>query len=188
MTSRLADIVAEFVTELDDASVTVALGRRELHRNDSPPRVVFERVGGPIEMTRDIGRQDIGSDGTRALWTRSLKLVMHIWGTDEEQAEQLLHNACVAMRRAVGPGNILLGEESWVNDAATGDADLGQEVTVEVNLQVPIVDAMVAIAPAPVEWVGNSVWGGQSGACSGQVHAGVSLPATPGQSSGQVVS
>jgi len=166
MTSRLADIVAEFVTELADASVTVALGRRELHRNDSPPRVVFERVGGTIEMTREIGRQDVsGSTATRQLFQRNLTCRLHCWGVDEEQAEQLLHNSLVALRRAA-LGSVLVGEEVWAAEADTGDVDLGVEVIAEVGIQIPIVDAIQALREQPVTWPRTSTFGADTGACA----------------------
>jgi hypothetical protein len=165
MTSRLQDIVAEFVTELADANVTVAIGRKELHRNNAPPRVVFERVGGEVVMTQEIGRQDITTEATRQLWTRNLKLVMHCWGQDEEQAEQLMHNAAVAMRRAVGSGNIILGEESWGNEAADGDVNLGEEVTLEVGLQIPILDQMLDLRAQPIVFVRLAEFASTSGAC-----------------------
>lgn len=165
MSSRLATIVAEFVTKLNDSSVTVALGRKELHRNNGPPRVVFERVGGPVEMTQDIGRQDTGGQGTRQLWTRSLRLIMHCWGSTEEQAEQLMHNSLVALRNAVGPGNLFPGEESWEVEAEAGDANLGEEVTVEVGLQIPILDEMLPLRAPPITFVRNGTFGVTTGAC-----------------------
>lgn len=165
MSSRLATIVAEFVVQLADSSVTVALGRKELHRNNAPPRVVFERVGGPIEMTKEIGRQDISPQATRQLWTRSMKLIMHCWGTDEEQAEQLMHNSLVALRNAVGPGNLYLGEESWSVEAEEGDVNLGEEVTVEVGLQIPILDQMLDLRVQPIVWNNSGVFGTSTGAC-----------------------
>lgn len=166
MTSRLQDIVTEFETQLADASVTVAIGLKEVHRNNAPPRIVFERIGGPIVMTQEIGRQDISPEATRQLWTRNLTLKMHCWGSDEEQAEQLMHNACVALRLAVGgAGNLTLGEESWGTEAEDGDVNLGEEVTVEVGVQIPILDQMLSLREAPTTVTGTGTFGSTSGAC-----------------------
>lgn len=164
MTSRLADVVAEFAVTLADSSVTVAIGAVELHRNVAPPRIVFERVGGSIEMTREIGRQDVSGEGTRQLLTRNLSLRMHCWGADEEQAEQLMHNAIVAMRRTI-LGSFQVVSESWEQDTSTGDVDLGQEVVVEVVVQIPIIDEMLTLHVPPTTWQRDAEFGSTTGAC-----------------------
>jgi hypothetical protein len=168
MSSRLADIVAEFVTQLSDASVGVAIGRKELHRLDAPPRVVFERVGGPVDMTQEVGRQDIaGTNATRQLWQRNLTVRLHCWGADEEQAEQLLHNALVALRRAA-LGSVTVGSENWEHEPDAGDVELGEVVTVEVALAIPVLDRLVALAIPPVggwTFTKASDFNGEAGFC-----------------------
>lgn len=166
MTSRLEDIVAAFTTELDDSTVTIAIGRKELHRNVEPPRIVFERIGGDVAMTQDIGRQDIGgTDGTRQLLTRNLTVKAHCWGATEEIAEQLMHNAIVAMHN-VAQGSLLVGSEEWPNEATEGDTTLGEEVTIEFGLQIPVVDALQVLAlPADTDFASTGTFADEAGAC-----------------------
>lgn len=152
--SRLSDIVAAFTTELADSTVTVGIGRVELSRNVAPPRVVFVPVGGPIEMTREIGRQDIaGTDATRALYQRNLTVEAHCWGSDFGATEDLAHNVIVAMRRAC-LGSLLLGSESWPSQEAgtASDVNLGDECVVEMGLQIPVIDALQTLAVAPLDY------------------------------------
>lgn len=163
--SRLADIVAEFTSILNDSSVTIAVGAKELHRNDSPPRIVFERVGGPIEMTRDIGRQDTGATAaTRALLTRNLALRVHCWGEDEDQAEDLMHNALVAMRSAT-LGSFAAVSETWGRELESGDANLGEVVIAEVVVQIPVIDALLTLHVPPTTWQRDAEFGTETGAC-----------------------
>ena len=153
--SRLADIVAEFVVELADPSVTVAIGRKNLHREDIAPRVCFVPIGGAVEMTREIGRQDVsGSDATRQLFQRNLTCEMHLWGHSSDgytATEQLMHNAIVSLRRAA-LGSVLFGAESWPSEDEdrAGDVVYGEHAVVEVGLQIPIIDALSALTTGAV--------------------------------------
>lgn len=164
MTSRLEDIVAAFTDELADATVTIAIGRRELARNNAPPRIVFERFGGPIEMTREIGRQDTVEDttGTRQLYQRNFTVKMHCWGATGEQTEQLMHNAIVAMRRAA-LGSVVPGNEEWT-EIDDGDTNYGDEVVVDLALQIPVIDELLDLK-VPDTWNSTGTFGDTEGAC-----------------------
>lgn len=143
---RLRDVINEFESILNDPAVTVAIGRKELHRNDAPPRVVFVRKGGPITATQEIGRQDIGGQSTTQIHQRELSCDVYCWGSDEDETEQLLHNVVVAMRRAI-LGSYRLGNETWLSEEElrAGDVVLGECVVLEAIVHIPIVDQLVSL-------------------------------------------
>lgn len=155
---RLGAIVDEFELVLADPAVRVDLGRKELHRNNAPPRVIFIPIGGPIEMTKEIGRQDLTvGTASRQLNQRNLSCELHCWGESIEQAEQIMHNAIATMHAAV-LGSYLPSGERWLSDEElkAGDVNLGAVVVLDVVIQIPVMAGTQALVrPSSITHVGE---------------------------------
>jgi len=150
VSSQIEKVLAELDKELDIPTLRVALGRRELHRNDDVPRVVVIPIGGPIGATQEIGRRDLLTSATRSLYQRELTCEVYCWAGDYEATEQLLHNVVVAMRRvALGSWQPLT--ERWLSDEeqTSGDVLRGHVAVLEAMLIIPIPDDIVRPLRAP---------------------------------------
>lgn len=139
----IAAVVDEFRSVLADPNVGVLFGRAELVRHERPPRIVFVPSGGPIGATTEIGRRDIGGQSTRSIHERALKCEIYCWGRTFSEAETLLENTVVALRRTA-LASYELGAESWITETDDGQADLqyGAVVMLEAVLYLPVVDAL----------------------------------------------
>lgn len=142
MSSKLQQIVDHWESQLGDAQVRWALGRRELQRHVDAPRVVVVPVGGPIEPAREVGRRDISSAASRTLYQRSVAVEVYVWGRDQEETEQLYESVIVALRRSDAMGSVRLGDEAHIAETPeqAGDVNRGDAIMFTVTFEIPIAD------------------------------------------------
>lgn len=130
----------------------IRLGYREevLHEQGAPPRVVCIAQGGPIVPPDQVGggRNKDGTTRAKNERTRQFTLKVYVWGQDDEQSENLLHNAILAFQHcfsdAPQPGKAPeFGVELW-EDQQTGEG--GQEtygslISFPVQFEINVTDA-----------------------------------------------
>jgi hypothetical protein len=81
---QLFDLAKAKLAELGISGLTVEYGPDALMEHGSPPRIVWCKGTGDILPTDRVG------GNPRPLVRRRVRVEAHIWGQDDEQAEQLL--------------------------------------------------------------------------------------------------
>jgi hypothetical protein len=152
MTARLARVLAAVEAQL--AGVTFHTGAKYLAAQDSPPRIVWV-------PTRDaFGPATKGGTNPRPLRTRSAGVEAHVWGSDLEATETLVHQVVAALHRAAH-GSYEVRQASWEQPEWL---DRGELCVVALAVAIPVTDDPIptatvdAVAPdASQETAGDGV-------------------------------
>lgn len=120
--------------------VTFGTGRKALALHDSPPRVVWIVLDGPI------GAPEWSDDDYASAYTRFQGLEAHIWGYSLAQAEAILHNVITAFRVKVGGPGCVFGVAKWAEDA---NSHCGWVVVLPIQIKIPVLDKLLVVPPTP---------------------------------------
>lgn len=144
MASRLETLIQVFKANLDDSSVALAKGRRALQESAPLPRITHVALGGDITDTDLVGEGKIVStEGAesrdRIVRVRVFNILMAVHGQNEEQAEQLLHNA-IAAWESTASGSLSFSEEEWTDqqEGADGANRRGTEIRCTLTIRLPV--------------------------------------------------
>lgn len=145
MASRFETLLAFFATNLDDPLVTLAKGRRALAEGKSLPRITHVGLGGVVTDTDLVGEGKIINTETGAqsrdkiVRVREFNILMAVHGQDEEQAEQLLHNA-IAAWEVTTSGSLSFSDEEWTDqqEGADGANRRGTEIRLTLTIRMPV--------------------------------------------------
>jgi hypothetical protein len=152
MASRFAQLVTEFVTTLNDPSVKVLSGRREVDSTKNAPRVVCIPMGGPIEAPDKPGGELL-PNGQRAkrIAIRKLKVEVECWGKDQETAEALYFNALNAWRKMTH-ASVEFGEEQWPSqeEGSDGRDKAGEIIKFTIIVTLPIFSGQIPLGTPTV--------------------------------------
>lgn len=145
MASRLDTLLAAFTANLDDSRVTLAKGRRSLAEGKTLPRITHVALGGGITDTDLVGEGKLVDPETGAqtrdkiVRVREFNILMAIHGQDEEQAEQLLHNA-IAAWEVTCSGSLSFADEEWTDqqEGSDGVNRRGTEIRCTLTIRLPV--------------------------------------------------
>lgn len=173
MASRYKQIVAEFGATLADLQgqtlvdrgldgwiltgplggtiPNVSLGYKDHHRHvhAAPPRIVCIAQGGDLSAVDQPGggKNSDGSYRANNRLTRQFNMRVEVWGCDDEQAENLLHNSYLAFIHIAGepqPGKrAMFTDEVWEDQRpdAGGQETLGALISFNVMFEINVTDA-----------------------------------------------
>ncbi len=144
MASRVDTLLDAFWSNLDDPGVLRKKGRRAVAERGPLPRITFIPLGGSIVPPDLVGEGKLlALDGTesrsRILRVRQLGFAMVIQGQNEEQTEQLFHNAVATLEETVS-GSLDFAEEQWPEqeEGQDGVERRGDVVLCNFTIYIPI--------------------------------------------------
>lgn len=143
MASRVDQLLDAFWANLQDPDVTRKKGRRALSERSQLPRITFIPLGGPIVPPDMVGEGKLlgleGETRSRIIRVRQLGFAMVVQGANEEQAEQLYHNAVATLEQTVS-GSLDFADEAWPEqeEGQDGVERRGDVVVVNFTIYIPI--------------------------------------------------
>lgn len=145
MASRFQILLDAFTANLNDPTVSCTKGRRALAQGESLPRITHVGLGGNVTDTDLVGEGVIINDDTgsksrdRIVRVREFNILMAVHGQDEEQAEQLLHNA-IAAWESTASGSLSFSDEEWTDqqEGADGANRRGTEIRLTLTIRMPV--------------------------------------------------
>jgi hypothetical protein len=102
---------------------------------DAPPRIIW------VPTTDQFLLPDVAEMNARSLWTRWAGVDAHIWGKDEEAAEELVHQLAAALKQTYPSIYALqMGTGQWVTQelANAGITVKGQVYVLSFALGIPV--------------------------------------------------
>jgi len=146
-------VIDRIFSQVTVPGVPSFLGPEFRARNDAPPLIVWEPVGGSLSPGKRVNQWD--SPEPRSLATCALKVTCYLWaawspeeavpdGYDRSAADsqalwELLRKFLVALR-SVAPGAYALGDLRFMSEDGEAFTDYGKAAEVDLYWDVPITD------------------------------------------------
>lgn len=138
-------MLAAFTGFLDDSGVTLLKGRRALQEGKQLPRITHIGLGGAVVDPDLVGEGKIVDPSTgyqsrdKIIRVRQFNILMVVHGQNEEQAEQLFHNAIAAWELACS-GSLNFSDEEWPDQAEGSDGvnRRGNEIQAVLTVNLPV--------------------------------------------------
>lgn len=138
--SRLRAVATAVHAEMP-TTVQFEVGARHLRTNpDTPlPYVVWVHADVKHTDSTHVGPQSRG-DGTegKTFLTRSLQVDVHVWHTDEDEAEDLVEELLAGAYNCFSKHSCRFGGEKWPKQEKHQYAQRGEPVIVRLEIDVPV--------------------------------------------------
>lgn len=148
----LSNVAASVHARLDDyrqgegrSTVAYEVGAKHLATHVAPPIVVWVRSkanhigGGKRHGPRTTDEVDADGDPLlqRQLWARQQFVTLHIWATDDDEAEQLILDLMLAAHETLSSSYDFHGE-TWPKQADHEHLKRGAPVRVQMSVDTPV--------------------------------------------------
>ena len=185
MASRFDQLLDAFWQTLADSTVTRAKGRRSLAVNDKLPRITHIGLGAELLSPDYVGEglQVNAVNGTESrdkiIAVRKFQILMVIQGQNEEQAEQLHHNALSAWFQTCS-GAVEFSEEQWPDQQEGADdwERRGNTIVSTVTIAIPVYNKSKPLTRVTA-WGEDGIF--TTGTLYGQSKLGSGVKYTPGE-------